>query len=49
MTKGQIFQLTFDRLLSNSAVGPLIAAGLVAIAVWLIIHSAGAFTATAVG
>jgi hypothetical protein len=49
MTKGQTIQLTLDLLLSNSAVAPLIAAGLVAIAVWLSIHGAGAFTATAVG
>jgi hypothetical protein len=48
MTKGQIVQPTFDRLLANSAVGRLIAAGLV-IAVWLSIQGAGAFTATAVG
>jgi hypothetical protein len=49
MTKGQIMQLAFDRWLSNAAVGPFIAAGLVAIAVWLSINAGAAFTATAAG
>jgi hypothetical protein len=45
----QIIQLTFDRWLSNAAVGPLIAAGLVAMTVLQMIYAGGVLTATAAG
>ena len=48
MINGQIIQLTFDRWLFNAPVGPLIAAGLVAMAV-LKTYAAGVLTATAAG
>jgi hypothetical protein len=49
MIKGQIIQLTLGRWLSNAAVGPLIAAGFVAMAVLLKTYAADVLTATAAG